>query len=969
MMNATRSPRMDVPRYSNDDFTSHFANGYNMMGTIMDGIRARNDRNRLQKLLKGVYGDGEGQQQAQELTPQRGERVFSVGEVPDDNSFGSVFGQATATPVVNQKSQPDYSMQNFMRSAINSGMLPSNAMAAYGSFIAPLEQKAREDRIRENYGKLAYRNNGLSTEELLKARAELSQDLAEDYGLKDISALTDLLSKQYSGLLQPLGLMHDPEDYKQVGITINPNAWNALGNTIGVNYGNNGNNFGNNNVSMGGSEYGGDNENARAIYTYLKGKGLPDNVIAGIMGNLQAESQFNPAIGYGDGGTSGGLAQWHDEQPGVGRWSNLKNFAVNRQMDWKDLGTQLDFMVDEINKNYPDLIKKMSSLSPNEAAILFHDTYERSKDNPEQKARRGTYADEIFNGRRTLGNGAGNVGFSQTDGRWSDTPYAGGTIGTSGCAPTTMANFLQKFGVNATPADVAKFSSENGFANGKGGTSWGMFTAAGNNFGVPVHQTGNWSDVVNALKTGQPVMAGHDPGKFTSDPNSGSGHWLMYNGITPDGKITVVDANNGKKSGVYSVDEVRSDWERNNPVAFIANNKNAVPVQQTQQVQQQVYNQPRQSFANHFAPQVVSGQGAILNPMALYKATVDQAERQRQQDNANREFNQKVFDNNRNYELNVGKYNLEKQRIDLLKQNAEAKQKQEDLSKYQLYSYDELYKEGSPISTLNNLITSPLKEDATDEQKKQYQTNMLNAVNSFAQYNVQKYKDLIAKGYNEQDAQTILRNGIANAVGRSFMASQGGNSDAKKYMIEKAVSDIYYRTMDLVAQDKESLSKPSSTGSFKMLNDANYSSDKLNEIAGKSKQNVDDKELNHMVKKAKLEDKLKQLIKDDKYNGLYLEREGENLKIKMGRGITRNEAEPKAKELRRLAEEYAKEITNEDVVKYKNEVEEMKRKNKQYQELVNSQYLSDAEAHQNFNNADDELVNNYLKHAETSYSW
>jgi len=49
-----------------------------------------------------------------------------------------------------------------------------------------------------------------------------------------------------------------------------------------------------------------------------------------------------------------------------------------------------------------------------------------------------------------------------------------------------MANFLQRFGVNVTPADVAKFSSENGFAKGSGGTSWGMFSAVGEKVGVPV---------------------------------------------------------------------------------------------------------------------------------------------------------------------------------------------------------------------------------------------------------------------------------------------------------------------------------------------------------------------------------------------------------------------------------------------------------------------------------------------------
>lgn len=42
----------------------------------------------------------------------------------------------------------------------------------------------------------------------------------------------------------------------------------------------------------------------------------------------------------------------------------------------------------------------MAKLSPHEAAILFHDEFEKSADTPEMKARRGEYASNIFNGRR-----------------------------------------------------------------------------------------------------------------------------------------------------------------------------------------------------------------------------------------------------------------------------------------------------------------------------------------------------------------------------------------------------------------------------------------------------------------------------------------------------------------------------------------------------------------------------------------
>lgn len=157
-----------------------------------------------------------------------------------------------------------------------------------------------------------------------------------------------------------------------------------------------------------GGEYGGDDVNARAIYSHLASQGLPANVIAGIMGNLQAESNFNSSA-VGDGGNSIGLAQWY-----AGRGNNLRNFAQQRGKEWNDVGTQLDFLLDEIKQSNPDLLKRMANLSPHDAAILFHDEFEKSADTPEMKARRGQYATDIYGGRRQ---GSGNK-------RYRRNPYA-----------------------------------------------------------------------------------------------------------------------------------------------------------------------------------------------------------------------------------------------------------------------------------------------------------------------------------------------------------------------------------------------------------------------------------------------------------------------------------------------------------------------------------------------------------------
>ena len=934
MMHNNLFPRMNVPRGS-DDVMSGIANGYNMMGTIMEGIRARNDRNRLQELLKQQFGNGENGQPAQNgdgytvalgdtdklntfqntlgnslMSEQKPDYTYSLGDTDKLNSFRSIFANNTATPVSNQAPQQDYSMQTFMRNAISKGMLPSNAMQAYSAYLAPVEQDIRQRNVRDAMKVLARRNQGqgISDEDYYDAMAKLNYNLGEDYALKDNNAIIDQMSKVQSGLLSPIGAMHDPEKYRKIGYPINLNMWDQLKNTIGVNYGNGfSGGFSNNSLSSGGSEYGGDNENARAIYTYFKNKGYSDNVIAGIMGNIQAESQFNPTIGYGDGGTSGGLAQWHDEQPGVGRWSNLKNFAVNRQMDWKDLTTQLDFMVDEINKNYPDLIQKMSKLSPNEAAILFHDTYERSQDlyDPVKKARRGTYADEIYN-RRRLGENIGTYNMP-TQGANIDEQVKQLKPELQQVLPTIGGILKNKFGVDGVISSGARSKERQMQVNPSAPNSYHVYGDAVD-IVLPDNTTPEqYKQIEDYFKS---------TGQFAEVDNhdKGSGFHLHLGGYK--------GGNIGNTSGGYSYQP-----------------------------------QQRPSFANAFNPQVVSGQGAILNPMVLYKALTEQAEKQRLQDNANRQFEYNMFNDNRNYKLN-------KERVDLLKQQAAAKQKQEDLSKYQLYNDDELYKEGLPIATLNNLIASPLKDDATDEQKQQYQTNMLNAVNSFAQYNVPKYKDLIAKGYSEQDAQTILRNGITNAVGRSFMASQGGNSDAKKYMIEKAVSDIYYRTMGLVAQDKEALSKPSSVADFKKiqsndkkhnLNDYKYAEDQATQTSLKK-----DREI---LKKLKYRDAVKEIMKDSiDYDGMYIVEKNGKIYFKAKRGyrdLTKDKMEKYAKEIREKAERETQNLTDADYAKYKDEIKKVKTSLDEFTQRKYDELLGDTEASMKFNNEDNNTIDKY----------
>ena len=156
------------------------------------------------------------------------------------------------------------------------------------------------------------------------------------------------------------------------------------------------------------------------IWDYLKEQGLGSSAIAGIMGNMQAESSMEPNIVQGgghadeitvDGSTGYGLCQWTDR----GRQQGLVDFASARGTSTSDTDTQLDYMLKEIDDGHSGLLQKMDSMSPYDAALLFHEEYEASADSPQQAARRGDYANQIaqsegrgetFNGTRT---GGGNT--------------------------------------------------------------------------------------------------------------------------------------------------------------------------------------------------------------------------------------------------------------------------------------------------------------------------------------------------------------------------------------------------------------------------------------------------------------------------------------------------------------------------------------------------------------------------------
>lgn len=106
--------------------------------------------------------------------------------------------------------------------------------------------------------------------------------------------------------------------------------------------------------------------------------GLSTAGVEGVVRNVIRESGGDPRV-EGDKSqktgefTSGGLFQHHDT-----RWNDLKSFAKQQGLDWQDPVAQVRFSASELKKNYPSLLKQLTTAEdPADAEDAFKRVFER----------------------------------------------------------------------------------------------------------------------------------------------------------------------------------------------------------------------------------------------------------------------------------------------------------------------------------------------------------------------------------------------------------------------------------------------------------------------------------------------------------------------------------------------------------------------------------------------------------------
>lgn len=141
------------------------------------------------------------------------------------------------------------------------------------------------------------------------------------------------------------------------------------------------------------------------------------------------------------------------------------------------------------------------------------------------------------------------VYYSQLDNRWAGASYGSGTVGRSGCGPTSMSIVVSTLtGQSVDPPHMAEWANQNGYYCPGSGSYHSLIPGAAAQYGLTSRGDLSAQEIVDALKEGKLVVAIMAEGHFTRN-----GHFIVLRGVTAEGKILVADP--------ASVDRSNQEWD------------------------------------------------------------------------------------------------------------------------------------------------------------------------------------------------------------------------------------------------------------------------------------------------------------------------------------------------------------------------------------------------------------------------
>ncbi|MEB1814639.1 C39 family peptidase [Adlercreutzia mucosicola] len=142
----------------------------------------------------------------------------------------------------------------------------------------------------------------------------------------------------------------------------------------------------------------------------------------------------------------------------------------------------------------------------------------------------------------------------QIDPTWSSAPYAGTDVAEAGCGPTSLAMvYVALTGkTDYDPEAMAAFSESGGYVE-EGMTAWRFMRDGAAQLGLASRELSpDAGQVLDALRSGQPVICSVGPGDFTT-----TGHFIVLAGVADDGGVVVHDPNSPANSAkTWEVDRI-----------------------------------------------------------------------------------------------------------------------------------------------------------------------------------------------------------------------------------------------------------------------------------------------------------------------------------------------------------------------------------------------------------------------------
>ncbi len=321
------------------------------------------------------------------------------------------------------------------------------------------------------------------------------------------------------------------------------------------------------------------NSNAEKIFKYLVAKGLTAEQSAGVLGNFQQESGFDPAIIQGGAIAPANYTPINSVGFGIAQWTftvrqaPLMSLAKSSNRSITDLSVQLDFLWQELNSTHTAALVSLKQVtSPERAAYVFHRDFEGSDDSEATVIQiRGGNAKKLYDqfkgttaAATTTVTGACQPAAAATTadmmsdkftiynqcqyppygGAWGTKQTLGGrTVCSDGCAPTALAMISTNLtGKTVTPDETTTYYSDHNlwFAGGGSTLSSPMFAAK--DFGLTIQTVGRTAMMDSATYKDIFVKGGLIMAISTgSSPFMETRHAIVLRGITADNKFLIAD--------------------------------------------------------------------------------------------------------------------------------------------------------------------------------------------------------------------------------------------------------------------------------------------------------------------------------------------------------------------------------------------------------------------------------------------